>query len=163
MSKSKSKKGRKRRKNQNKSTSTTQERRHHARGIRILQARKERGGGVAPRRNNRIRESATKERREAKVKAKKAIQESNGKRQDEMTKNERKRKFRNMEWDTENDQKERKKEKKRKERRYDSAGTRHACLVPGTSLTLDLSYFCTPVNLFKNYTTNLTAGVRLPA
>ena len=140
-----------------------EERRQHARGIRILKARKERGGGVAPRRNNRIRESATKESREAKVKAKKAIQESNGKRQDEMTKNERKRKFKNMEWDTENDQKERKKEKKRKERRYDSAGTRHACLVPGTSLTLDLSYFCTPVNLFKNYTTNLTAGVRLPA
>ena len=164
--KSKSKKGRKKRKNEDKSTSATQarkKRRQHARGIRILQARKERGGGVAPRRNNRITESATKESREAKVKAKKAIQESNGKRQDEMTKNERKRKFKNMEWDTENDQKERKKEKKRKERRYDSAGTRHACLVPGTSLTLDLSYFCTPVNLFKNYTTNLTAGVRLPA
>ena len=52
------------------------ERRQHARGIRILQARKERGGGVAPRRNNRITESATKESREAKVKAKKAIQES---------------------------------------------------------------------------------------
>ena len=49
------------------------ERRQHARGIRILQARKERGGGVAPRRNNRITESATKESREAKVKAKKAI------------------------------------------------------------------------------------------
>ena len=74
-----------------------EERRQHARGIRILQARKERGGGVAPRRNNRIRESATKESREAKVKTKKAIQESNGKRQDERT-NERKR---NKEWDKE--------------------------------------------------------------
>ena len=64
------------------------ERRQHARGIRILQARKERGGcvQVAPRRNNRIAESATRERREAKVKATKAIQESNGKRQDERTK-----------------------------------------------------------------------------
>ena len=47
---------------------TTQERRQHARGIRILQARKERGGGVAPRRNIRITESATKESREDKIK-----------------------------------------------------------------------------------------------
>ena len=62
-------------------------RRQHARGIRILQARKERGGGVAPRRQtDRISESATKESREAKVKAKKAVQESNGKRQDERSK-----------------------------------------------------------------------------
>ena len=68
--------------NKDNSTSATQERRQHARGIRILQAGKERGGGVAPRRNNRITESATKESREAKVKAKKAIQESNGKLQD---------------------------------------------------------------------------------
>ena len=44
-------------------------RRQHARGIGILQARKERGGGVGPRRNNRIPESATKESREAKRKA----------------------------------------------------------------------------------------------
>ena len=63
-----------------------EERRQHARGIRILQARKEHGGGIAPRRNNRITESATKESKKAKVKAKKAIQESNGKRQDERTK-----------------------------------------------------------------------------
>ena len=61
-------------------------RKQHASGIRILEARKERGGGAAPRRNNRITESATKESREAKVKAKKAIQESNGKRQDDRTK-----------------------------------------------------------------------------
>ena len=60
---------------------TTQERRQHARGIRILDARKERGGGVAPRQNNRTTESTTKESREAKVKAKTAIQELNGKRQ----------------------------------------------------------------------------------
>ena len=53
-----------------KSTSTTQERRQHVRGIRIVQARKERGGGVASRRKNRITESATKESREAKRKAK---------------------------------------------------------------------------------------------
>ena len=65
-----------------KSTSLTQERRPHARGIRILQARKDRGGGVAPRRNNRITESATK----ASSEAKKAMQEANGKRQDERTK-----------------------------------------------------------------------------
>ena len=63
-----------------------QERRQHARGIRVLQARKERGGGGAPRLNDRITESATKESREAKRKAKKAIQETNGKRQDEETK-----------------------------------------------------------------------------
>ena len=66
MPKLKSKKGRKRRKNKGKSTSTTQER-QHARGIRILQAHKDRGGGVAPRRNNRITESATKESREANI------------------------------------------------------------------------------------------------
>ena len=70
--------------------------------MRILQARKERGGGVAPRQNNRTeslppregREASRKvtrvRGREAKVKAKKAIQESNGKGQDERT-NERKR------------------------------------------------------------------------
>ena len=85
MSKSKSKKRRKIRKKQRKSTLARQER-QHAREIRILQARKERGGGVAPRRNNRITESTTKESREAKVKAKKAMQESNGKRRDERTK-----------------------------------------------------------------------------
>ena len=78
----KSKKGRKktRKINKDKSTSATQERRQHARRIRTLQARKERGGGVAPRQNNSMAES-----RAAKVKAK-AIQESNGKRQHERTK-----------------------------------------------------------------------------
>ena len=45
----------------------------------ILQARNERRGGAAPRRNNRITESATKESREAKAKAKRAIQELDGK------------------------------------------------------------------------------------
>ena len=58
MSKSKSKKAR------------TQERRQRARGIRMLQARNPRGGGVAPRRYNRISESATKESWEAKKKSK---------------------------------------------------------------------------------------------
>ena len=63
------------------STSRTQERRQHARRIRILQARTEReGGGVAPRPNNRITASATKESREAKRIAKEAIEEANGKR-----------------------------------------------------------------------------------
>ena len=38
----------------NKSTARTQERIQYARGIRILQVRKQPGGGVAPRRNNRI-------------------------------------------------------------------------------------------------------------
>ena len=56
-----------------------QERRLHARGIRILQARKERGGGCGAETQNRITESATKESREAKRKAKKAIQETYGK------------------------------------------------------------------------------------
>ena len=83
ISKSTSKKGRKKRK---KKGNINDVRKKHARGIRILQARKERGGMVGPRRNNRITESATKESREAKIKAKKVIQESNGKRQDEMTK-----------------------------------------------------------------------------
>ena len=45
-----------------------------------------RAGEVALRRNNRITESATKESREAKRKAKKAIQETNGTRQDGKTK-----------------------------------------------------------------------------
>ena len=54
-----------------------EEQRQHARGTRIRQARNERGGGVAPRQNNRITESAMKESIEEKVKAKKAIQESN--------------------------------------------------------------------------------------
>ena len=71
------------------------------------------GGGVAPRRNNRITESATKESREAKVKAKKAIQESNGKRQDEMTIERKK----NKEWDTENDKKRRGKKRRKKRRK----------------------------------------------
>ena len=72
MSKSKSKKSKKGKKEEGKkkSTSRTQERRQHARGIRIpiLQARKEHGGHVAPRRNNRITESATKESRAANIK-----------------------------------------------------------------------------------------------
>ena len=55
----------------NKSTARTQERIQYARGIRILQVRKQPGGGVAPRRNNRITESVAKESREAKRKAKK--------------------------------------------------------------------------------------------
>ena len=60
-----------------KSTARMQERRQHARGIRIFQARKQRAGGVAPRRNNRIAESATKESRKAKRKAKKVIHGTN--------------------------------------------------------------------------------------
>ena len=46
------------------------------------------GGGVAPGRNNRITESANKESKEAKRKARNAIQKKteNGKRHDEMTK-----------------------------------------------------------------------------
>ena len=137
MSKSKSKKGRKRGKNKNKSTSATQEskkRRQHARGIRILQARKERGGGVAPRRNNRITESATKESREAKVKAKKAIQESNGKLQDERA-NERKR---NNGWDTGERQKgegtKKTKKKRRKKKEGKIKGKRQGC--PGGTMLI---------------------------
>ena len=57
----------------NKSTARTQERKKedtwwHARGLRILQTRKQREGGVSPRRNDRITESATNESKEAKRK-----------------------------------------------------------------------------------------------
>ena len=45
----------------------------------MLQARNPRGGGVAPRRYNRISESATEESWEAKSKAKKATEETQGK------------------------------------------------------------------------------------
>ena len=76
--------------NRDKSTSTKQDRRQHTRGIHILHARKERGGVVAPRRHNRITESATKKSREAKIISKKAFQETNRKGQDQR-KNERKR------------------------------------------------------------------------
>ena len=62
---------------------------------------------VGPRRNNRITESATKESREARRKAKKAIQETNGKRQDKRRKRTR----------TENDEKERINEEKKKGKR----------------------------------------------
>ena len=51
------------------STSATQEKRQHARGIRTLQDRKERGGRVAPRPSNTITVSATKESMEAKIKS----------------------------------------------------------------------------------------------
>ena len=73
---------------------------------------------MAPRRNNRITESATKESREAEVKAKKAMQESNGKRQDERTKTNEKG-TRKGNGNTENDKKERKRKtkKKRKQKR----------------------------------------------
>ena len=70
MSKSKSQKGKEDKKKKKKSTSTTQERRQHARGLRILEARKDRGGCVAPRRHNKITEFATKESMEAKRNAK---------------------------------------------------------------------------------------------
>ena len=88
ISKSTSKKGRKKRK---KKGNINDVRKKHARGIRILQARKERGGMVGPRRNNRITESATKESREAKRKAKNAIQETKGKNDKTKGQNERKR------------------------------------------------------------------------
>ena len=55
-------------------------------GEYILQARKERGGSVAPRRNSKRTESATKESRDPTRKAKKAIQETNGNSQDKCTK-----------------------------------------------------------------------------
>ena len=48
-----------------------------------LQARKQRGGGVAPGQNTRKTSFATKESRESKRKAEKAIPETNGKRQNE--------------------------------------------------------------------------------
>ena len=87
------------------STSTTQERIQHARGSSIRLTRKERGGGVAPTRNGRTTEAAHKESRESKIKAKKAIQETNGKRQDERTKRNEKG-TRKGKGNTENDKKE---------------------------------------------------------
>ena len=61
--------------NEDKSTSATQELKKTARkgNTHTSGSQGARGGDVAPRRNNRITESATKESREAKVKAKKAI------------------------------------------------------------------------------------------
>ena len=86
-------------------TSTTQERTRRARETRILQARKERGGGVAPRRSNRITESATKKsREEAKRKAKKAIQ----KKQTETPRRKDKTKEGARNGNTENDKRKRK-------------------------------------------------------
>ena len=84
ISKSKSKKGRKREEEKKKIKISQHQ---HSKKERSTSAKKtaRKGnthtsssqvpGGVAPTRNNRITESATKESREAKVKAKKAIQE----------------------------------------------------------------------------------------
>ena len=75
----------------------------------MLQARKERGGGVAPRRNNRITESATKESREAIIEESDTrIERKTARRKD---KNERKK---HKGWDTENENTRGKEEKKEK-------------------------------------------------
>ena len=134
ISKSESKKEGKRRKN-NKSTSRTQEtRQQHARGIRILQARKERGGSVAPRRNNGITEPATKESREAKVKAKKPIQESNGKRQDETTKANEKGTRNGTRRTTKKERKNEEIKKKEKKKKEKGKGKRQGC--PGGTMLI---------------------------
>ena len=119
----------------NKATSTTQERRLHARWIRILQARKERGGCVAPRRNTRITESATKESREAKRKAKKAIQATNRKRQDERTERTKKEQGRGARehGKRQKGEEKTKKRKKRKEKRKKTKWKRQGC-PSGTTL-----------------------------
>ena len=118
ISKSKSKKGRKGRKNivSLHQKRRKEDRRQHARGVRILQARKERGGGVVSRRNNRISESATKGRKEAKRKAKKD------------TKNKRKTRLKDKtitktrKGNTENDKKERKNKGKERKKRKKGKG-----------------------------------------
>ena len=79
----------------------------------MLQARKERGGGVAPRPNNRITVSATKKSMEPKRKGKNTIRERNGKRQDERTKRTKKDQGRGTRRTT----KKRGKKKKEKEKR----------------------------------------------
>ena len=69
-----------------------EERRQHARGTRILSDSRCAREGVAPRRNNRIKESATKENREVQINAKNglSIPETNGRttRRKEKTKKE---------------------------------------------------------------------------
>ena len=76
-------KGKENKKKKEKKTGT-QERRQHARGIRILEgSQAARRGGGALRQKRIITESATKEIRKAKRKAKKAIQETSVKRQNE--------------------------------------------------------------------------------
>ena len=102
----------------------------------ILQARKERGGGVAPRRNNRIKESATKENREENVKAKKTIQESNGK----MTRRKDKTKekgSRNRTRRTTKKEKKNMKDEKKKRKNGKRKGKRRGC-PGGTMLILSL-------------------------
>ena len=66
---------------------------------------------MATRRNNRITESATKESREAKIKAKKAIQETNGK----MTTREDKTKKEGEHGERQEGEEKRRKEKEEKE------------------------------------------------
>ena len=77
VSKSKSKKGKEEKKTKiskpQECKKTARKGNTHTSGSQVAR------GGVAPRRNNRITESATKESREATRKTKKAIQETNGK------------------------------------------------------------------------------------
>ena len=87
------------------------------------------GGGVAPRRNKKIAESAPKENGEAKRKAKKAIQETNGERQ-----NGRKR---NKDWkhgERPKREEKRRKEKEKKNKTEKGKGKRQGC--PGGTMLI---------------------------
>ena len=119
--KSKSKKGRRRENKE--STSRTHERRQQARRISILQARTERGGGIAPRQNNRITKSVTREGREANIIAKEIL-ETNGKttRREDKTNEKGTRKG-----NTENDKNERKTKKEDKKGKRKGKGKRQGC------------------------------------
>ena len=89
--------------------------------------------GVAPRRANRKTESATKEGRCAKIKAQKAIQETDGKRQDERKKRTKKEQGRGRE--TRRTTKRRGKRKGRKEKNKKK--------LPGTSSRCGITLPCT--------------------
>ena len=122
MSKSKSKQGKKTRKinkqQESKKEDSTQGE------YAYLQAGNQRGGGVAPRRNNRITESATKESREAKRKARKKVQKKKREKERKKRQNEK------GKGNTENDKRERKKRRKKKKEK--KGGKRQGC--PGGAI-----------------------------
>ena len=109
MSKSKSKKGREKKikiseHQQRKKEDSTR------RGIRILQARHDRGGGVGPRRNNSTTEAAIKESRVAKRK----IERGDTRNKRKTTRKDKMNDKRTRKGNTKNDEKERKKRRTKK-------------------------------------------------
>ena len=79
-------------------------------------------GGVAPRRNNRITESATKGKQGSESKSEEGDTRIKRKTTRRKDKSERKK---NKEWDTENDKKERGKKTKKKRKENTTAGRLH--------------------------------------